>query len=341
MRLHLFNPWNDLALAANIDNYTPPKAAVRLARAGALMPMWLARSNDAVLVPDEVFLAEAEKLRELYGLEGRAVTAAPGGVTGCVPWGWSRAARRRLMGAGVAYEALPDDGWLDRHRALSSREVTVELACCLGLEPPCVAHSAKEALAAVAANEAKGLDSFMKMPWSCSGRGVFATTRMRRDEVERRAADIVRVQGCVIIEPDHGRRADFAALYRLEGGRAKFHSLSLFDTDSRGAYRGNFILSDGGIISRLGVDPLPWAERVGQAIQAVVAPYYTGWAGVDMVVTHSNEIYPLIELNLRATMGVVAAAMRRCITSPSVLSLTPSGVMVRPEEEDFTGRLLL
>ena len=49
MKLHLFNPENDLALAANLDHYTPPKAAVDLRRSGALLPMWYADAGDRVL----------------------------------------------------------------------------------------------------------------------------------------------------------------------------------------------------------------------------------------------------------------------------------------------------
>ena len=33
-RVHLFNPENDLALAADVNNYTPPVADRRLSEAG-------------------------------------------------------------------------------------------------------------------------------------------------------------------------------------------------------------------------------------------------------------------------------------------------------------------
>ena len=48
--LHLFNPENDLALAAGAERYTPPRAAAEMARCGQLFPMWLAESADSVLV---------------------------------------------------------------------------------------------------------------------------------------------------------------------------------------------------------------------------------------------------------------------------------------------------
>lgn len=323
MKLHLFNPENDLALAAGIERYTPPAAAIRLSRAGQLLPAWLARPGDAVLVADEDAMEEAERLNACFGLGIKAVTAAPNAVESCWPWGWSKAARRRFINAGVEPSVLPSDEWLDTHRHLSSRLSTVELSRVLGIESPVIARTPSEAVAAVAANEASGLASFIKMPWSSSGRGVFPTERMGQELVERRAADIIRSQSAVIIEPDRRRSADFAALYYCENGCARFMSLSLFATDDRGAYRGNIVTSDDDIISRLGVDPMPWVYKVADALTAVVAPRYTGWAGVDMVVTETGGIWPLIEMNLRSTMGVVAAAMRPYFEHPVILAPSP------------------
>lgn len=330
MRLHLFNPDNDLALAANLDNYTPPKTAAALARAGALLPMWLAVEGDAVLVSSVKDIAEAEMLRERYGLKAKAVISSPADVTGCEPWGWSRAVRRRFEAAGAGPEILPDDNYLDRHRALSSRLTTSLLAERLGLEPPVAASNVEDAMVAIRMNESRGRGSYLKMPWSCSGRGVFDSGTMSRQQTERRVADIIRSQGSVIVEPDRHRVADFASLYRIEDGRASFHALSLFATDSGGGYRGNLIISDDNIIDRLGVDPMPWAEKVEDALTAIVAPHIRhGRAGVDMVVTADGGIYPLIELNLRYTMGIVAAAMRRVCSSPAILSLSAEGIEIR------------
>ncbi len=330
MMLHLFNPENDLALAADLDNYTPPKAAVALARAGALLPMWLAEAGDAVLVADEEQMAGAEMLRERYGLDVSAVASAPEGLSGCSPWGWSRASRRRFINAGVSEAILPGDDYLNHHRVLSSRSVTIPLAERLGLVPPVEAFNFGDAMAAVRLNEERGVASYLKMPWSCSGRGVFTTAAMTREQTGRRIADIIRAQGSVIVEPDRRRVADFAALYKIEAGSAHFHALSLFATDAGGSYRGNLILPDSEIIDRLGVDPMPWAERLGEALGEIVAPVEGhGWAGVDMIVNDRGEIYPLIELNLRATMGIVAASMRRVIQSPAVLSLSAAGVEIR------------
>lgn len=332
-RIHLFNPENDLALAANLDRYTAPAAAAALSRCGALIPAWLANDGDCILVHSEDAITAANELRSNFGIGIEAVSAAPPDVVVCEPWGWSRYARTRFIAVGVDRKKLPSEDWLATHRALSSRLTTIDLCKQLGLDPPVAATSVDEALRAVAANHDAGHGSYLKMPWSSSGRGVFPTSGMKCEQVERRAADIIRSQGCVVVEPDRHRVADFAALYRVEDGVASFHALSAFATDSRGAYRGNLVISDDAIIDRLGVDPMPQAEKMSAALTHVVGPHYSGWAGVDMVATAYGDIYPCIELNLRATMGVVAAAMRRYFDRPMLLApstVDPMSHLPRP-----------
>ncbi len=325
MTLHLFNPENDLALAANHERYTPPAAAVALRRCGALIPAWLAEPGDCVLVANDQEAQAAEELRLLYGIKINAVSMAESGTDDFRPWGWSRHARRCFIDAGADPEHLPDDCRLDRHRQLSSRLTTVDICEYLGLEPPVVAETVEDAMRAVAENHDRTHDgSYMKMPWSSSGRGVVPTAGMKPELISRRAADRIRSQGCVVIEPDRCRRADFAVLYRIEGGKARFHALSAFATDSRGSYRGNLVMPDSAIVDHIGIDPTYWIEKMSEAMTAVIASDYTGWAGVDMVTTESGRIYPCIEINLRATMGVVAAAMRPYFSRPMLLAPSPA-----------------
>lgn len=333
MKLHLFNPENDLALAADIEYYTPPAAARRMAAAGELYPLWFAEPGDAILVGSAEVEARGRELSRRFDLGVEVARVAPQGVDECVPWGWSRYARRRFINAGVPSDILPSDDTLTRYRRLSSRLTSIPLAEAMGLEPPVVATTQQEALAAVAANRSRGLESYIKMPWSCSGRGVFASSGMSTEQLRRRTANIIRAQDCAVIEPDRRRRADFAALYDISNGRARFIALSSFATDSRGAYLGNIVAPDSDIIHSLGVDPSNATTLAAHALTAVIGSAYTGRVGIDMVVTTDGQIYPLIELNLRTTMGHVAAALRPF--------LPPSTIVGRPNPargcEDFFG----
>ena len=77
-RVFLFNPENDIALAAGRQNFTPPKAAVQMALSGATLPWWLGDSDDYLLLSTEM--------------------SAPGVVRG---WLWSDSADGTAAG-GVA-----------------------------------------------------------------------------------------------------------------------------------------------------------------------------------------------------------------------------------------------
>ena len=70
MKLHLFNPENDLALGLGCRHYTPPPHAAAIHRAGALLPMWWANEDDLVLAPAELN-EEADMLARQFGLHGR------------------------------------------------------------------------------------------------------------------------------------------------------------------------------------------------------------------------------------------------------------------------------
>lgn len=311
--LHLFNPENDLALAAGIATYTPPPAAVELRRRGALLPMWFASAGDYVLAPRSL-AAEAERFRRKYGLQGDIFT--PGhadAVVSCAPWGWSAAARRLFVKAGVADAALPSDDTIARMRALSHRRTSVAILQAVGWpQLPVEAATVEAAFDAVGRF---GGRAFLKFPWSSSGRGVFDTSTLSADKIHSVAAGCIRRQGSVMVEPAYNKVSDFAMLYCCSGGRAEFHGLSCFATHAGGAYAGNVIAPQSHLAKLIGIPTEDVAEAVCAAITAVVAPHYSGPLGVDMMVAESDGgsrfIMPCIELNLRYTMGFVALEVMR------------------------------
>ena len=82
----LFNCSNDMALAAHVRQYVPPKRIQQM----------------------EADLADLGRVR--------------GGTRCAGPWGWSLATKQRYRQMGVAGELLPSDEWLEEVRRLSSRE---------------------------------------------------------------------------------------------------------------------------------------------------------------------------------------------------------------------------
>lgn len=332
-RALLFNPENDLALAADTPRYTPPPAAVALARAGALLPLWWCQSADIVIAPEEDSEGAA-RLRREFGVAGDIAMAGDfATVTECAPWGWSRDAHRRFCQAGVDASALPPAGWLDRHRQLSHRRVSVSLLEELGTPKqllPVEAFSLKDALDAVRKFDG---EAFIKLPWSSSGRGVFDARRLSAPTLTRYIEGFIRRQGSVMVERARHKIADFAMLFYCAHDQAVFKGLSGFHTDPAGHYLGNIIASDETIVRHLGVDPREWAAPLSHAISVVIAPGYDGWVGVDMMteMTSSGHIgmVPCVEANVRMTMGVVARFVYDRLGRDMVLS-----VVTRKPDDD-------
>ena len=125
-KAHLYFPENDLALAADLDNYTPPRQAQIMHRDGATLPLWYGRDGD-------VFIAQGVNDR-WYGFVRDAFGMYVDIFTDNVceydpaPWGWSRASRRAYMRAGFSPASLPDNRQLQLIRELSNRLTAIDIA---------------------------------------------------------------------------------------------------------------------------------------------------------------------------------------------------------------------
>lgn len=298
MRLHLFNPENDLALGAGCKHYTPPPRVVSLHRAGALMPVWWAGSDDEILAPSATE-EELEFVRSHYGLSPRV-----GNVGEPSPWGWSLDARRQFAEAGVGEDMLPSVESVEKMRSLSHRRTSVEILSALGI--PEVAGV--EVTDGSVMMEMSSGPLFLKSPWSCSGRGVFSSRGLPREVLRDRVEGIIRRQGSVMVENEYERVKDFAALFESRDGRVTHVGWSVFETGGQGAYAGNLVARQEVLRGMIGCDVN--TDRISDILTEIVAPYYTGPLGIDMMIyrDHSGRecLHPCIELNLRRTMGFVA-----------------------------------
>lgn len=303
-RLLIFNPENDLALASNALSYTPTAAAAALRQSGLLLPLWWSQPGDQLLVPRQLFPA-AMALRDRWHLPGLPVIRADAATA--MPWGWSRSIRRELQALGVA--DLPSDDQVQIIRALSHRRTSIALLRALGTPDemmPREFDSPDHAIDAIDAMSA----AVLKMPWSGSGRGVFHTSRISRAMTLKTIRDVIQRQGSIIVEHELNRLRDFATLYHSDGLRVQYRGLSLFINDSHGHYRGNLIIPQHMLARQLGLDIEPLAARIADILTPVIAPHYSGWFGVDMMLhtlpSGATAIWPCVEINLRLTMGVLA-----------------------------------
>jgi len=315
VKLHLFNPENDLALAAGTVNYTPPKNVVAFKRALAWLPLWLADDGDNVWAPgiNRNWWAE---MCEKYGLN---VGLEPEGTPS--PWGWSSNAVAQFRRIGIQ-GPFPD---VETTRQLSHRRTALLLRRELEgrlpypLPPEPLELTDPDRLPS-------GSDFFLKSPWSCSGRGVADCRNMNPDAIRHRAEGIIRRQGSVMLEPALKKIRDFAMLFRSEDGQIEYQGLSLFFTNGMTAYAGNIVAPEEELRAELNAPFLTETIReVKAALQRIIGHGYEGPLGVDMMLHGPDRlICPTIEVNLRCTMGFVALSLARRYGRGQLL-VTPSG----------------
>lgn len=319
-KVHIFNPETDYALAGFSEYYTPTAQMVRVRRKFALLPALYASPGDIILLLDNLTPHEIESLEYYSVAKSKDIkiltleqTAASGDIYADYlpnPWGWNPMIRKEL--ARIFPEShLPSDTQLSQIRALSHRRTSIEMLCELDgilsdeIDLPREIWSVEEGMELY--HRHKNL--FFKAPWSSSGRGIIFTGDLLDMHVEPWLRGIIRAQGSVIAEKFYPKRLDFATEWRCTNGNAEYLGLSVFEASTRGKYHRNIDASQAELEKIIRDSASNWGKNIidmqMQALNNVVAPYYDGPLGIDMLVMESGEIHPFIEMNLRHTMGMV------------------------------------
>lgn len=344
---HLFFPENDLALASDLSNYTPPRMARATHAAGETLPMWYGRPGD-VFICNGVSNSWFTAMAEAFSLRTDVFPHRPEEYTPR-PWGWSKASRRRLIAEGFSVDRLPDDAALDAIRSLSHRRSSVIIADALAaflsdfrFTPPAVeAFTAEEALNVI---NAFGGDCVIKSPWSNAGRGIAFTRGFSENALAQRISDIINAYNSVLIERAFDNICDFAMLFEsTDSGDVRYVGLSLFETDKRGAYMRNIVANDIILADKI-AEFLPEniLRPVADSLCAILSDYiggkYRGPLGIDMLVARTNAgniLNPCVELNLRNTMGHVAHAL-----AENVLAADKTAVFACNVNPDYKSPLI-
>lgn len=332
MKIHIFNPEHDIALASNLDNFTAPHAGRCLRHDLGFLPALYADRGDCVLVDD--IDASREGLKRLafrteallmdYAQLKRFLANLKDDVY-IEPWGWDRALRRRLQRIGIGATSLPTDGHLDIIRAVSHRGWAAR-----NLLEPLTSIPGTVGLAAMLAS-ARDVEDFVarhrriviKAPWSSSGRGVRYVSADEcpgghmQPHLLGWVNNILRSQGSIMAEPYYNKVCDFGMEFTSDGrGTVDYSGLSLFHTQNA-AYTGNLIEEEQCKVGELARYVSPGLlAAVRQAVIAQLSPafagVYGGLFGIDMMVVRQGYnlmLHPCVELNLRMTMGHVALAL--------------------------------
>lgn len=329
MKLHIFNPEHDIALAANLSNFTSPHAGRQLRHDLGYLPAVWADENDVVLV-ENVEDAERDYARVMHRSFDRFVDKhqlSHLAIDRVEPWGWDLALRSFLLRYGV--ECVPSEEEIAVIRDLSHRKYAITLLRALEVEGTTGSSWQADLMVEVQQALKYHHQIVIKAPWSSSGRGIRFINKEVSDYQERWIRNVVARQGSVIIETYCHKVKDFGMEFESDGkGHIRYLGLSLFHTQN-GVYVGNIIATEEEkmeMISRY--FPVNFLNSIQEKICSVLGELYrekyAGPFGVDMMVVRGEDnqhflLNPCVEINLRRTMGHVALALSKCCRSEQVM----------------------
>jgi len=329
MKLHVFNPEHDIALAADLSQFTAPHAGRQLrADLGHIPALW-AEKGDMVLVDDvsaalnsirhlhafvnDVCFVTFDDLRQMNNHDGQSLFSA------ISVWGWDRAIVRQLERCGFK-EMLPSTSQLQQIRVISSRKWAAEnlLGKLVSVDQQFLGKAQIITSISQLQSPHFSFQRVLKAPWSSSGRGVrYELNEEHRKRNELWAKNVINSQGCIMVEPFYNKIVDFGMEFEVAAnGMVSYQGLSVFKT-ANGAYVGSIIASEkakrkilGKYISDDTIDKVK--NAICDITTDLFANKYQGPFGVDMMIVSDNgilKLHPCVELNLRRTMGHVALAL--------------------------------
>lgn len=341
--LHLFYPENDLALARNTERYTAPPAASALRRSGQALPLWFGNAGDR-FVATGINAAWLDGIKDAFYIDIDVYDRQPERYTP-YPWGWSRAARKYFLELGFDRRKLPDDTALDTIRELSHRRTAIKVALMLkeatGIGNPATEVKRVEEIETLLLTTPRLM---AKLPWSSSGRGLVAVDPEIFAKQRPQLEGMLHRQGSLIIEPHYDKKLDFAMLFHAAAGQYTYTGLSVFNTTGLGIYTGNILAPqselEAMVTATVGQDNFAIVKNALPAILGcVLGNGYNGPLGVDMMATsHSAKPFiPVVELNLRNTMGHVCHTLYERHIAPGAKGLFTITSHRQPDAPSMTG----
>ena len=334
MKLLVFNPEHDLALAANLSNFTAPHAGRQLRADLGFVPAIWAAADDFVLV-ENVEDAERRFLRLTRRPFGRFIAKdllCKLQFSAVDVWGWDLAIRAYLLRWGVEAVVMPTVTQIDAIRQLSHRRHAMQLLESLQMPGTIGCASETDQMDIIADRLHRGEHLVVKAPWSSSGRGVRFMEGDMNIYDKGWVRHVIEKQGSVMVEPYYNKVKDFGMEFVSDGkGLVSYVGLSLFQT-SNGAYTGNILASEEekeiAISHYIPIDLLKAVQqKICIEMGALLKDRYTGAFGIDMMVIRRDDgdgflLHPCVEINLRRTMGHVAISLTElCSGLPKLMKI--------------------
>lgn len=314
--LHVFNPTHDLAMANGSAHFKAPESILMLTHDLSLLPLWYGHDGDVIISdvqPTENPLNIQKIIRPLLEVSKEDFDAI-------IPWGWNAVILKELQLNGLTPEQLPTEDQVEKIRQLSHRKLTQKALHFLKEHLNSNIHLPKPArliedINSIKEEIADGKEIVLKAPWSGSGRGLFWCKDNLTPSILGWCKRILEKQGNIMAEDALDKVQDFAMEFACCEGKSRFRGYSLFYTENQGVYRGNRLMTNQAIEDELG-SYVPTEhlhqiqEQLIKFIDQEIAPYYSGPMGIDMIIYKDEngkmQINPMIEINIRMTMGMVA-----------------------------------
>jgi hypothetical protein len=303
-KLWYMNADFEAELAAPVGYRRLPTVARRNHRlAGALL--WLAREGDALLL-DEPWSDALRAEAACRGVE--LVAEADGGAQShrlFTPWGWAPSAVEAGRRAGTVVRPVALDVVRRVNSKLFSHALERELG--VAVEGASLARSLADLDAAAArACPAPGDKWVVKGPFGFAARERVLGRGPRIDPPSALWAERRLARGeTLLFEPWLDVAREYGVQLSIEPERVELLGITRMLTNGAGATTG-YVLGDR-------IEPVRASEleRVARAVgERLAEEGYRGPANVDAL-EHAGGLRPLLEINARHTMGLVALAAER------------------------------
>ncbi|MCR5362506.1 MAG: hypothetical protein K6E73_10945 [Bacteroidales bacterium] len=332
MILHIFNPEHDIALAYNNKYFTAPHAGRQLRNDLDYLPALWAGDGDCVLVENvdsarvhaRRFMRHTQHVRFVSKHD---IVCLAGEIDRVFPWGWDSAVKFQLEQMGVPVSVMPADEALLAIRELSNRKfASLILQHLRGVMPnsPLLGESFYvESVEGLQSQLYATGKSIIKAPWSSSGRGVRYVDTVMDTSIAKWASNTIARQGGIMVEPYYNKVRDFGMEFVSDADGVHYVGLSVFHT-LNGAYMGNSLADEehkrGMLEAYVSAELLnEVSDNIENLLTAELRGIYTGALGVDMMIVANSMggkhldggfcLHPMVEINLRRTMGHVALAL--------------------------------
>lgn len=320
-----FNPGHETAVNNTSPYYTAPANTVAMQQELAYLPAWYGTENDLILVHDSLEKEYYSYLLDNLGQIPKAITQdalTNTSVPDVSLWGISPQSVHYFKELSNEFDIklnIPE--WKEDFIYLNSRKAAKDsLEKIIDRIPqisdniiPRFYTKLEDIEQAVNTSETQLL---AKAPYSSSGKGLLWLPITGLTRTERQILHgTLKKQGYVSIERVLEKETDFAMEFMSDGqGNVTFAGYSLFHTNNKGGYLGNYIGAQKEINRQLtnNLSSFLLEEIKANLIEILKGKYallYKGCIGVDMLIYQEKgeyKLHPCLEINMRYNMGYLA-----------------------------------